>query len=102
MDQSTLLLDLAGPTGAPVVLALTQAIKTALPRIPSRVVPLLAVGVGILLNVYIALATNGDAVDAVGLGIVAGLVAVGSYTAVSRLRGPDPASNNETPLALVR
>lgn len=97
-----LLLDLLGPASAPIILALTELLGRAVPTLPRRVLPLVAICVGVVVNVYLALATGTSPVEGVGLGVLAALIAVGAYSASSNLRGPAPTSEDTQRLVRVR
>jgi hypothetical protein len=72
---------LTGLPAAPVIVALVAAIGQALPALPRRAYPLLAVALGITWNVATA-AVLGEALPVAALyGVVTGLAASGLYSA---------------------
>jgi len=69
--------DIAGLAGIPIIAALVQIAKGWI--VDARVWPLLAVVIGIVLNLVVAGATSGDLWRAGIVGLVAGLAAAGLY-----------------------
>lgn len=74
-----------GPGGAALIIGVIAVIRKAWPRIPSKYIPLLAIFLGNVLNVAIALTLGNPLLEAVILGIVAGLSSVGLYATATRL-----------------
>ncbi|MDP2726561.1 MAG: hypothetical protein Q8P59_03365 [Dehalococcoidia bacterium] len=70
--------DVIGLAGVPFIAALVQVAKAWVAE--DRYYPLLALAVGLILNIGIALARSGDLPTAVVLGLVAGLAASGLYS----------------------
>ena len=71
---------LVGLAGVPVIVAVVELVKrTAAP--PERWLPLVAVGVGVAINVLAAGWGTSPVVGAAGAGVVAGLAACGLYDA---------------------
>jgi hypothetical protein len=77
MDAS---LPLAGVAAAPLITALVAAVGMALPAVPRRLYPVLAIAVGVTWNVALAW-NSGDALAPLIFGgVVAGLAASGLYS----------------------
>jgi hypothetical protein len=78
------LIDYVGLFGVPVIIGLVQALK---PWLSKEITPLVAIVLGVLLNLAVAWRLDTDPVLAVLLGIVAGLAASGLYSGVKAARG---------------
>lgn len=74
-----------GAGGSALVISLVAVIRKAWPKLPSRFIPLLAITLGELLNLGLAYSLGQPLVEAVFLGLVAGLSAVGLYATATRL-----------------
>lgn len=72
------LIDVIGLAGVPLIAALVQVAKSWVTE--ERYYPLLALALGLGLNVGIATARGGDIATALLLGVVAGLAASGLYS----------------------
>lgn len=72
------LVDVIGLAGVPLIAALVQVAKAWIAE--ERFYPLLALVLGLGLNLGIALARGGDVATALMLGVVAGLAASGLYS----------------------
>lgn len=66
---------------------MTEAVKRA-GNLPKRLVPLVAIALGVALNVLLALAQNEPCLPAVTYGLVAGVVASGLYAGVAATTSP--------------
>jgi hypothetical protein len=99
-NLAPILPDLVGPGGSPFVLALTELVAITFPNLPRRFLPLVAVIIGVAVNEYLAVVLSAGVGEAVGYGVLAGLVAVGMYSTVSNLRGG--ASTSESTKAIAR
>lgn len=71
--------------GVGLVIGLVELVKRTLPDLPPRWVPLVAVGLGLALNLGIAATVGSDWAGAIVGGLEAGLGAVGLYQLTSRL-----------------
>lgn len=71
---------LYGLAGVPVLAALIQAIKTALPGVDARYWPLLSIVLGIAYNLALAALLAQPLGVAAVIGLVAGLAASGLYS----------------------
>lgn len=72
------LADVIGLAGVPLIAALVQVAKAWITE--ERAYPLLALALGLTLNVGIAIARGNDVATALLLGVVAGLAASGLYS----------------------
>lgn len=70
--------DVIGLAGVPLIAALVQVAKAWIKE--ERYYPLLALAMGLALNVGVALALGGNLPTALVLGLVAGLAASGLYS----------------------
>ena len=77
--------DVWGLAGLPFITALVQVAKPWVPD--ERWWPVLAMALGLALNVGIALAQASDLPTAVVLGVVVGLAAAGLYNSQKTIRG---------------
>lgn len=73
---------LTGLAAAPIITALVAAIGSAMPALPRRAYPLLAVGIGVSWNVGASAALGELTWLAPIVGVVAGLAASGLYSGV--------------------
>jgi hypothetical protein len=71
---------LTGLPATPVIVALVAAIGAAVPALPRRAYPLLAIGLGITWHVAVASATGEHIAAAVLCGALTGLAASGLYS----------------------
>jgi hypothetical protein len=71
---------LTGLPATPVIVALVAAIGAAVPALPRRAYPLLAIGFGITWHVAVASATGEHFAAAVLCGVLTGLAASGLYS----------------------
>lgn len=71
--------DLAGPAGAPFVLALVELVK-AIVDLPSRVYPLLTLLISVVLNLWMGYVYGMDVNVSILNGILTSLVANGLYS----------------------
>lgn len=76
---------LIGAQGSALVVALVAAIRKTWPKLPGRFIPLLAIALGVALNLGLAYSLGHDLLEAIFLGLVAGLSAVGLYATATRL-----------------
>lgn len=65
--------------GSGLIVAIVQFIRKVFPTMSDRVAPLVAMVAAILLEVYVAFATNHPLDQGVMLGVVIGLSAMGVY-----------------------
>jgi hypothetical protein len=72
---------LTGLSAAPIIVALVAAVGQALPMLPRRAYPLLAVALGVAWNVAAAVVLDQPLASAALCGIVTGLAASGLYSA---------------------
>ena len=72
------LIDLVGLAGVPVIIAAVQIVKSFVED--RRFYPIIALVVGLILNMIAAVATQSDPRRALLLGLVAGLAASGLYS----------------------
>ncbi|MDO8689655.1 MAG: hypothetical protein Q7R39_06540 [Dehalococcoidia bacterium] len=77
--------DFVGLAGIPLIAALVQVAKSWVDE--ERYYPALAIALGLILNLGIALARGADVPTAVILGVVAGLAASGLYSQGKTLAG---------------
>ena len=82
IDPSALL----GLAGVPVTTALTELVKRAVPELPARFVPVVALAISLGLNAGLAPGLGVDLRTALVMGLVAGLAASGLYSAGKELR----------------
>jgi hypothetical protein len=76
---------LAGVRGVGLVIGLVEVVKRTWPRFPRRYVPLVAIALGLVLNLAIGYQTGCDPLTAAIAGLEAGLAAVGLYAVTTRL-----------------
>lgn len=82
MEENVVLIGLAG---TPAIIGILQAIKLAFkPILPDRVMPLLAIVVGVIWNVALTIGTEEFDRTTIALGVIVGLAAVGMYSSVTR------------------
>jgi hypothetical protein len=81
-----------GAGGSALVIGLVSVVRKAWPKLPPRFIPLLAIFLGVMLNLVIAIAQHNAILDAIIFGIVAGLAGVGLYATATRLT---PGSNTK-------
>jgi hypothetical protein len=77
-----------GMAGVPLIVALTEMIKRVFPEVSPRWYPMIAVMIGMTLNLlgtYVGGAGPVAAVNALLAGLVAGLAAVGLYSGTKAL-----------------
>jgi len=78
MDDQAILIS---STAVPVIVALLQVLKTALPDLPSRLWPLAAVALGVAWVSTVAVADDSFDAATILSGVVTGLAASGLYSA---------------------
>lgn len=78
-----------GLAGAPFVLALTEAIKRMVPGMAPRWTPLVAIAVGVVVNLAIAYADGTSMVGAIVLGVASACMAIGLYSGSRSVIGPN-------------
>lgn len=82
MEENVVLVGLAG---TPAIIGILQAIKLAFrPILPDRVVPLLAIIVGVIWNVVLTVGTEEFDRTTIAMGVIVGLAAVGMYSAATQ------------------
>ncbi len=72
--------DLIGAAGVPAIVALVEVVKRTFPELPARWYPLLALLVGIGLNLALSGYSGAGPVEAAAVGLIAGLAASGLYS----------------------
>jgi hypothetical protein len=77
---------LLGLAGVPVTTALTELVKRAVPELPARFVPLVALLFSLAINLALGARLGLDATSSLVMGLVAGLAASGLYSAGKELR----------------
>lgn len=78
MDNETVAL--TGLAAAPIIIALVAAIGAAIPALPRRLYPIVAVAIGVAWNLAASAAAGQPGWDAPIYGAVAGLAASGLYS----------------------
>lgn len=82
MEENVVLIGLAG---TPAIIGILQAIKLAFkPILPDRVMPLLAIVIGVVWNVALTIGTEEFDRTTVAMGAIVGLAAVGLYSAATQ------------------
>lgn len=71
---------LTGLAAAPIITALVAAISAAIPALPRRAYPIVAVAIGVAWNMAASAASGGIGWSAPVYGVVAGLAASGLYS----------------------
>ena len=79
--------DFVGLGGVPVVIALVEAVKQAVPALDKRWLPLVALALGEAWTVGTALVFGEPVREAVLLGVIVGLSAVGLFSGVRATAG---------------
>ena len=82
IDPSALL----GLAGVPVTTALTELVKRAVPELPARFLPLVALLFSLAINLGLGVRLGADPTTSLVMGLVAGLAASGLYSAGKELR----------------
>lgn len=95
MDPNRELDTLRGIAGAPFVLAMVEAVKAMYPTIDRRLIPLVAILLGTLLNVSCAWYYREPLFPSVWVGVASGLIAVGAYSAAKQVAKVANASKRE-------
>lgn len=72
--------DLIGAAGVPAIVALVELVKRTFPELPARAYPLLALLLGIGLNLALSGYSGTSPVEAASVGLIAGLAASGLYS----------------------
>jgi hypothetical protein len=72
--------DLIGVAGVPAIVALVELVKRTFPAISPRIYPGLALLFGIGLNLALRGYSEASPLEAVSIGLIAGLVASGLYS----------------------
>lgn len=80
--------ELIGIAGSPVVTALVQASKPFVRDV--RYYPFIAIGYAVILNLVLAYILQSSLLNAAVVGVVAGLVSSGLFSALNAPTKPDP------------